>query len=384
MPTSSRKQPPSLADTLLAEKRQGPATPERLAQATENSFEAIPRAHLIPIERLAASGDNPRHSFEGIGALAESIAERGLLQPLLVRRDPARPGYYKLIAGERRLQAARRVQGFETAEERDRVRALPCLIRDEDDHDAFADALAENVARADLTRAEIMDALLRLHLEYGWGIKEIARRTGRSQGDVSELINLAKDQDLVPLIKGEVIPASVGGAIRRLPASLRGEAIERVRQGRIKTMSDVARWRRDAAGPVTGALGYALPEAAAPSPDALAPLQVTPTTQPTAERPGGSNSNPLVRTEGGFEFEPPQGAAADGGWPLSTTRQPSAAQRTTREEQVRSAARGLVEALAALRGADAPATLRGELEVAYQALGAYLGVIEKSPETAAL
>lgn len=292
MPTSSRKQPPSLADTLLAEKRQGPATPERLAQATENSFDAIPRAHLIPIERLAASGDNPRRTFEGIGALADSIAERGLLQPLLVRRDPARPGYYKLIAGERRLQAARRVQGFDTAEERARVQALPCLIRDENDHDAFADALAENVARADLTRAEIMDALLRLNLEYGWGIKEIARRTGRSQGDVSELINLAKDEDLVPLIKGEIIPASVGGAIRRLPKSMRSDAVDLVRQGRIKTMSDVASLRRDAHLPARSAPGYLSPEATVTSPSTVAPAQVAPFKQPAAEDTGGSNSNP--------------------------------------------------------------------------------------------
>ena len=251
MPTSSRKQPPSLAETLLSEKRHGPATPERVAQATENSFDAIPRAHVIPIERLTPSGDNPRRSFEGIDELAASIAERGILQPLLVRRDPDRPGYYKLIAGERRLQAARRVQGFDDPEERARVMVLPCVIRDEDDHDAFADALAENVARADLTRAELMDALLRLHNEYAWGIKKIARRTGRSQGDVSELINLAKDDELVPLIKGEVIPASVGGAIRRLPGELRPEAVRRVHEGRLKTMSDVARLRRNAEKPAT-------------------------------------------------------------------------------------------------------------------------------------
>ncbi len=194
MPSSSRIRPKRLAADLLAET---PPTREAslddLARVAENAFAPVPRARMIPIERIAPSGDNPRKGFEHIDELAESIAASGVLQPLLVRRDAGRTGYYRLIAGERRLQAAHRVQGFDSVEARMRVETLPCVIRDESDQDAFADSLAENVARNDLTRAEIMDAYRRLRDEYGWGVRAIARRTGRSVGDVSELLNLSDD-----------------------------------------------------------------------------------------------------------------------------------------------------------------------------------------------
>lgn len=245
MPSPTRQRPRSLADQLLSESGEGEITPEEQASAAEASFAPVPRALMIPIERLVPSGDNPRKNFEGIDELAESIAERGVLQPLLVRRDQERAGYYRLIAGERRLQAARRVQGFDDPAERGRVTHLPAVIRDETDRDAFADSLAENVARNDLTRAELMDALVRLHEEYGWGIRHIARRTGRSPGDISELLNLAGDERLAPLVRDERVYASVAGEIRRLPEVLQPEAIERLRNGRIKTVGDVRRLRRD-------------------------------------------------------------------------------------------------------------------------------------------
>jgi hypothetical protein len=115
---------------------------------------------------------------------------------------------------------------------------------DETERDAFADALAENLSRDDLSRAEVMDALLRLQREYGWSARYIARRTGRSVGDVAELLGVAKDDEVGVLVRDEIISATVGGQIRRLRKDLQAEAIVGVRAGRVKTVADVQRLRR--------------------------------------------------------------------------------------------------------------------------------------------
>ncbi|MDP9382917.1 MAG: ParB/RepB/Spo0J family partition protein [Chloroflexota bacterium] len=242
MPASNRPVP--LADRLLSNSRRGEATPERLSAAAEASFAPIERALLIPIERLSPSRDNPRQTFRNLDELAESIADRGLMQPLLVRRDPERPGNYMTIAGARRLMAAIICRGSEDPEVRGRVEMLPCIVSDETDEQAFADALAENLARDDLTRAEAMAAVLRLEQQYGWSAREIGRRTGRSFPDVAEMLRVAKDKDLAPLLQEELISPTAVGEIRRLPEELRPEAIAGVRDGRIRKVQDVRKLRR--------------------------------------------------------------------------------------------------------------------------------------------
>ncbi len=242
MPASNRPVP--LADRLLSNSRRGEATPERLSAAAEASFAPIERALLIPIERLSPSRDNPRQTFRNLDELAESIADRGLMQPLLVRRDLERPGHYMTIAGARRLMAAIICRGSEDPEVRGRVEMLPCIVSDETDEQAFADALAENLARDDLTRAEAMAAVLRLEQQYGWSAREIGRRTGRSFPDVAEMLRVAKDKDLAPLLQEELISPTAVGEIRRLPEELRPEAIAGVRAGRIRKVQDVRRLRR--------------------------------------------------------------------------------------------------------------------------------------------
>ncbi|MDB5076386.1 MAG: chromosome partitioning protein ParB [Chloroflexi bacterium] len=246
MASSTKRRPRSLADQLLAAGGQGDISADEQAAAAETSFTPVPRALLIPIERLAPNPDNPRKTFEHLDDLAESIAERGLLQPLVVRRDPARPGFYVTIAGARRLLASRVVQGHNDSASRARVSSLPCVVMDETERDAFADALAENLARQDLSRMEVMTALSRLHRDYNWSARYIARRTGRSVGDVAELLGIAHDETVAPLVRDELITATTAGQIRRLPAQLRPAAIEGVQSGRVKTVEDVRRLRRDA------------------------------------------------------------------------------------------------------------------------------------------
>lgn len=380
MPSSSRTRPKRLAADLLTETPPTrEASSDDLARVAENAFAPVPRARMIPIERIAPSGDNPRKGFEHIDELAESIAASGVLQPLLVRRDADRPGYYRLIAGERRLQAAHRVQGFDNAEARARVETLPCVIRDESDQDAFADSLAENVARNDLTRAEIMDAYRRLRDEYGWGVRVIARRTGRSVGDVSELLNLSDDSRLAPIVRDEIIAPTTASEIRRLPAELREKAIEGVRTGTVTKMADVQRLRREAEA----------------SKERVAPRErdrVTP-----ANHAVGANSVAEQQPVQVFNIEHLRKTAQEVREPDSETvptrsisntpSTPSAPEarnegaaveerRRALEEQVRVGTRRLVQAIGMIQnaGVAVPDDIRDELEATYRSLGDYLGV----------
>ncbi len=380
MPSSSRTRPKRLAADLLTETPPTrEASSDDLARVAENAFAPVPRARMIPIERIAPSGDNPRKGFEHIDELAESIAASGVLQPLLVRRDADRPGYYRLIAGERRLQAAHRVQGFDNAEARARVETLPCVIRDESDQDAFADSLAENVARNDLTRAEIMDAYRRLRDEYGWGVRAIARRTGRSVGDVSELLNLSDDSRLAPIVRDEIIAPTTASEIRRLPAELREKAIEGVRTGTVTKMADVQRLRREA---------EASKERVAPRErDRVTPANHAVGANSVAEQQPVQVFNIEHLGKTAQEVREPDSETVPTRSISNTPSTPSAPEarnegaaveerRRALEEQVRVGTRRLVQAIGMIQnaGVAVPDDIRDELEAAYRSLGDYLGV----------
>ncbi len=208
-----------LLDDSLAIVQSRDFSTEELAQTAEDAFKRVPGAVMVPIERIEPNPDNPRQTMDEatIGTLAASIAERGLLQPLVLRRNADRPGYYVVIAGSRRLLAARIVHGDPDETVRARMDQTPGIIKDMSDSDAFADALLENLARADLSRAETMDALLRLHKDYGWSGNLIAKRTGRSQGDVSELLGLAQDAELADLVRADKLRPSTATIIKRMP-----------------------------------------------------------------------------------------------------------------------------------------------------------------------
>lgn len=294
MPASARQRPRSLADRLLADAGGDEITAAERAAAAEASFRPVPRALLVPIERLAPSHDNPRKAFDDLDELAASIAERGVLQPLVVRPEPERPGYFVTVVGARRLLAARIVQTSAEAAERARVAALPCVVTDEVDRDAYADALLENLARKDLSRAEVMAALLRLQQEFGWSARYIARRTGRSVSDVAELLKVAKDESVAGDVRAELITPSVAGQIQRLPPPLREAVLQEVHAGRSKTVEDIKRLRRRATTPPgdegrpnsdapTSAAPAALPGPAATDvPDSRDRADASPPTMPPA------------------------------------------------------------------------------------------------------
>jgi ParB family chromosome partitioning protein len=134
----------------------------------------------LPVELIAPNAKQPRRRFDedALAALAGSLGERGVLQPVLVR--PRAGGTYELIAGERRWRAAQ-IAGLAT---------IPALVREREDAAALELALIENMAREDLSPIEEARACAALVEELGLTREEVGRRVGRGRVAVSNLVRL--------------------------------------------------------------------------------------------------------------------------------------------------------------------------------------------------
>jgi ParB family transcriptional regulator, chromosome partitioning protein len=141
---------------------------------------AAPDLRSLPVESIQPNPDQPRRRFdeEALAALAESLRERGVLQPVLVR--PRAGGNFELIAGERRWRAAK-LAGLEE---------LPAIVREGDDAASLELALIENMAREDLNPVEQARACAALVEDLGLTREDVGRRVGRSRVSVSNLLRL--------------------------------------------------------------------------------------------------------------------------------------------------------------------------------------------------
>jgi ParB family chromosome partitioning protein len=150
----------------------------------------------LPVELIAANPRQPRRAFDeaALEALAGSLRERGILQPVLVRPVPG--GTYELVAGERRWRAAQ-LAGLER---------IPALVRDRDDAEALEAALIENMAREDLNPVEEARACAALVEELGLTRETVGLRVGRSRVAVSNLLRLLDlpDEALELLERGDL------------------------------------------------------------------------------------------------------------------------------------------------------------------------------------
>jgi ParB family chromosome partitioning protein len=150
----------------------------------------------IPLDLIAPNPRQPRRIFDeaSLAALAESVRQRGVLQPVLVR--PVSGGTYELVAGERRWRAAKLAE----------LPTVPALVRRRDDAEALEAALIENMAREDLNPVEESRACAALVEELGLTREEVGRRVGRSRVAVSNLLRLLDlpDEALELLEQGEL------------------------------------------------------------------------------------------------------------------------------------------------------------------------------------
>ena len=181
------------------------------------------RVQYIPLGRIRPNPQQPRHSFdeEGLAELAASIRSCGILQPLTVRR--AGEGY-ELVAGERRLRAAR-IAG---------LREVPCLVAQVGEEDSDLLALMENLQRRDLDCWEEAQAIARLISRYGLSQEEAARRLGRAQPTVANKLRLLRlPEDVRALLRENGLTERHARALLRLqdPEVQRRAAGDIVRRG---------------------------------------------------------------------------------------------------------------------------------------------------------
>jgi ParB family transcriptional regulator, chromosome partitioning protein len=196
---------------LVADRIDAPEPPRRPALrallGTEDGVVQLAEAKLVAIDRIAANPDQPRQTFddESLRELAASIAARGILQPIRLRRAG---DVFEVVAGERRLRAAK-LAGLDQ---------VPAIVVEQEAGQAYLDSLIENIQREDLNPVDRANALTQLRLNLGsvpW--RDVGSAIGLSERSVFHLLNLTH---LPPPIQDDVRSGSLtekhGRALHRL------------------------------------------------------------------------------------------------------------------------------------------------------------------------
>jgi ParB family chromosome partitioning protein len=136
-----------------------------------------PIGRMVPIERIDPNPEQPRQAMGDLSELMASVAEKGIIEPLVVRQ---RAGRFQIVAGERRYQAAVQVG----------LTDVPVVIREVDDNEIIEIALVENLQRKDLTAFEEAEALQSLTQRCGYTHEDLARRLGKSRTSITESLSL--------------------------------------------------------------------------------------------------------------------------------------------------------------------------------------------------
>jgi ParB family chromosome partitioning protein len=138
---------------------------------------ATPVGRMVAIDLVDPNPDQPRQAMGDLSELIASVAEKGIIEPLVVRQRGPR---YQIIAGERRYHAA--VQSG--------MPELPVVVRDVDDTEMLEIALVENLQRKDLTPFEESEALQSLSQRCGYTHEDLAKRLGKSRTAITESLTL--------------------------------------------------------------------------------------------------------------------------------------------------------------------------------------------------
>jgi ParB family transcriptional regulator, chromosome partitioning protein len=136
-----------------------------------------PIGRMIPIDQIDPNPNQPRQVMGDLSELMASIAEKGIIEPIIVRQRGTR---FQIIAGERRYQAAIQVG----------LREIPIVIREVDDNEIIEVALVENLQRKDLTPFEEAEALHGLATRCKYTHEDMARRLGKSRTSITESLSL--------------------------------------------------------------------------------------------------------------------------------------------------------------------------------------------------
>jgi chromosome segregation DNA-binding protein len=145
---------------------------------------AAPRRaeQYVPVERIEPNPDQPRRDFEpgALEELAASIREKGVIQPLIVRKHPSKPDHFEIVAGERRWRAAQMAK----------VHELPIILREFNDTEVLEVAIIENIQRADLNPLEEALAYKQLMSRFGHTQEKLAEALSKSRSHIANLMRL--------------------------------------------------------------------------------------------------------------------------------------------------------------------------------------------------
>jgi len=194
---------------------------------------------MIPVDKIRPNPDQPRKFLGDLRELSESIKEKGVLEPLLVRFIPHDDCYY-IISGERRYHASRAAG----------LREVPCIEKIADDAETLELALIENLQRKDLTPFEEADGLQRLAEQYEYTHEDIAKKIAKARSSVTETMSLRVIPEALRkmCIESGIVSKSLLLQIARQPNERKmEEAIHRIAQAGL-TRDEARRERQEEKG----------------------------------------------------------------------------------------------------------------------------------------
>ena len=200
------------------------------------SFSGAAVGRMIPVDKIRPNPDQPRKMFGDLRELTDSIKEKGVLEPLLVRFVPHEDCYH-IISGERRYHASRAAG----------LREVPCIEKIADDAETLELALIENLQRKDLTPFEEADGLQRLAEHFDYTHDDISKKIAKARSSMTETMSLRVIPEALRklCIESGIVSKSLLLQIARQPTEKKmAEAIHRIAQAGL-TRDEARRERQE-------------------------------------------------------------------------------------------------------------------------------------------
>lgn len=201
---------------LLGDNPVNVANPDAIAEASGSN------SSQIPIDLIDSNPDQPRRSFgkDELTELAASIREHGVLQPILLRKQPSDPKRYQIVAGERRWRAAQIAE----------VHTMPAVVREIDDHQLLEFAIIENVQRVDLDPIEEAQGYSQLVEAFDYTQEKLSQVIGKSRSHLANTMRLLSlPAAVIAMVKDGRLSAGHARALIKSdnPEVLAREAVEK-------------------------------------------------------------------------------------------------------------------------------------------------------------
>ncbi|MEW5974722.1 MAG: ParB/RepB/Spo0J family partition protein [Acidobacteriota bacterium] len=184
-----------------------------------SSRSGAPVGRMIPIEKLEVNPDQPRHFVGDLTDLTNSVREKGVLEPILVRHN-RESGAFMIISGERRYRASLAAGLTE----------VPCIEKDVDDAEVAEIALIENLQRKDLTAFEEADGLQSLIDRFGYTHEQISKKIGKARSSVTETLSINTLPDDIKELCTQLQVASKSMLLQVVRQPSREKMVELVRR----------------------------------------------------------------------------------------------------------------------------------------------------------